>query len=52
MKKLSDYCWVCLNEGKETVSTTRKYGYPVCDEHNNDDLDPERMESFVIDLFR
>jgi hypothetical protein len=51
-KKLGDFCWVCLKNGKETPSTGRKYGYPVCIDHDNNDLDPEEMEEFVIDLFR
>jgi hypothetical protein len=51
-KKLCDYCWVCLEQGKETRSTGIKYGYPVCMDHDNNDLDPEAMEDFVINLFK
>jgi len=51
-RKLCSYCWVCLKEGKEVPSTSKKYGYPVCDSHNNDDLGPEEMEEFIINLFR
>jgi hypothetical protein len=51
-KKLCDFCWVCLRDGKETPSVGKKYGYPFCNDHNNDDLDPEAMEKFVINLFK
>ena len=49
MVALKDICWVCERDGKITPQTHKKYGIPVCDEH--DDVDPESMEQYVINLF-
>jgi hypothetical protein len=49
---LWEICWVCAKDDIITPATTEKYGFPVCDKHNTDDIDPEELESFMIEQFR
>ena len=40
-------CWKC---GKKE-STKHVWGYPVCDDHTEEDIDPEVMELVVLKSF-
>jgi len=41
-------CWKC---GKKE-STQHVWGYPVCSDHTEEDIDPEVMEFVVLESFR
>jgi hypothetical protein len=49
---LGEICWVCAKDNIVTPMTTKKYGFPVCDRHNADDINPEELELFMIEQFR
>lgn len=46
--KAEGLCWKC---GKKEATHT-KYGYPICDDCDNKDFDPEEMEMVVIESLK
>lgn len=45
---IGKFCWKCLDEGKKTLATTERNGFPLCNEHR--EIDPDAMGSILFKL--